>query len=89
MDSDSFEASGLVVVEAQMLLEPCEHEFYDGAFSVDAFQAFWSMCFEVFGYSENVMFVSLLVSRVWYRGCDVVALSRLSEIAAGVLAVGR
>ena len=29
MDRDSFESSYLVVVEVEMLFEPCEYEFYD------------------------------------------------------------
>jgi len=70
-----------------MLLEPCEYEFYDGAFPVDVFQAFGSMGFEVFCYSENLVFVRVLVGWVRYRGFYPVSFSCLSEIIAGILAV--
>ena len=61
MDCDSFQSSGLVVVEVEVFLQPREHELYDGAFPVDVFQSFWSMCFEVFGYSESVVAVGFVV----------------------------
>ena len=87
MDGDSFEASGFVVVEVEMLLEPREDEFYDGAFPVDVFQVLGSVSFEIFCYSENVAFACSLVCWEWYRGFDSVVFSCLSEIVAGVLAV--
>ena len=76
-----------VVVEAEMLLKPCEHEFYDRASSVDAFQVLGSMGFEVFCHPENIASIGLLVCWVWYCGFDSVPFSSLSEFAAGVLTV--